>query len=180
MKFDIVIPEVLGYYPGYLTRDECYSLKSVMDQRRISPNRTEHLGSITYGYRIMDLDVKNVVNPIRERVRKTCEDFMGKGQIYVNYTDLVYRDDGVDMGWHNDVDWYPERAVTGILALNDRMMVTDGSSLVRFGGRETVFPHEIGRLLLFPSAVEHKVLPPFGPRYVMLFWFTYDQNKSET
>ena len=171
MKFDLIIPEVLGYYPNFISKEECNLLRYLIDQRRRDPNRTEHLGSVTYPWSDMSLEGKNKVQNIRDRVLNSARGLTGKG-IYINYSDLVYRDEGMDMEFHNDCDWYPERNISGILALNTRYWDNDGSSVLKYGDQENSFPHEAGRLLLFPSELQHKVLAPKGPRYCYLFWMT--------
>ena len=85
----------------------------------------------------------------------------------IEHCDLVHRSPGTPMDWHTDSASFPTRERTAIIALNT---LPDGQSCVKVAGAERCYPHEAGRLLFFPAALEHCCKASAADRYALIYW----------
>ena len=183
----ITVPNYLVYIEDFISADECEQLVTVLQEARSAQALETHSGSSgnTLSYqKIWDLDhpVLTTINVIRERTRPEIQTLLQSEALpYLTYTDLVYRPVGASMGWHNDTDWYKERAATAILALNTLRFIDGGESAVHFPGTNyrLAIPHVARRFVAFPSGFQHCVQDLHADRYALVLWYTLDPDYAE-
>lgn len=173
-------------FQNFVSKSDCYQITKWFEiQTKNTRNGESLFDNRTIPYsEVANPTIKRLMNKFRfDATIQSIVQF--KERVYPEYTDLVYWPEGVSMDVHSDA-WYPDgtpgkfywRKYGAVLYLNDN-----------YEGGHTYFPDhgievepEVGKLLLFPSDLEHQhgvTEVTRGHRFTMPIWFTSDITKLE-
>ena len=129
---------------------------------------------------IADEAAATLVDRLRRHLALIGQSIFGWPVLYPSFSDLVRWSAGAELGWHADSDFFPERAVIGVLALNDGFQggcteIEEGE-----GGAVQAVRLAAGEAALWRASWRHRVCAvDDGTRYTLAAWSTGDRGFVE-
>ena len=102
---------------------------------------------------------------------RTGERILGNGtKLQMTFADLVYRHPGANASRHKDDDDITDRVFTAVVPLHTMPKGLGGRTIIEMDGRDISYDFIAGRMILYPSKLQHWVETPGEARYALLLW----------